>query len=559
MGHSRAFGSSVFVCLFAVVGCGDSTFEESSAKFTSPAAVAASPPADAAFLKFDDVADHSANTESYEQIVENQLLNVRQQPLSTFSIDVDTASYSNVRRFLQQRQLPPADAVRIEELINYFPYNYPEPDGADPFAVHIEVAGCPWNDSRRLARIGIQGRHIVEKQRPAANLVFLLDVSGSMNHPKKLPLVKESMRMLVEQLGENDHIAIVVYAGAAGVVLPSTSATQRARILNAIDHMQPGGSTNGALGIRVAYEIAAENFQKGGINRVILCTDGDFNVGITDQTDLTRLIETQAKTGVFLSVLGFGMGNLKDSTMERLADRGNGNYAYIDGLAEAKKVLVNQMSGTLITIAKDVKIQVEFNPAQVSGYRLIGYENRRLANRDFRDDTKDAGEIGAGHCVTALYEIVPAGVALTSNAEASASPRLKYQPGVSTASLPDSQPVAATQPANSTSDELLTVKLRFKHPDGDVSQEREFAISDRGTPFGQSSGEFRFAAAVAQFGMLLRSSQFGGNSTFDSVLATAEAACSHDPNGYRTEFLQLVKLARGLSGEQPSHRESAGE
>jgi Ca-activated chloride channel homolog len=388
--------------------------------------------------------------------------------------------------------------------------------------------------------------------------VFLLDVSGSMNHPKKLPLVKESMRMLVGQLGENDHLAIVAYAGAAGVVLPSTSATQRARILNAIDHMQPGGSTNGALGIRVAYEIAAENFQKSGINRVILCTDGDFNVGITDQTELTRLIETQAKTGVFLSVLGFGMGNLKDSTMEHLADRGNGNYAYIDGLAEAKKVLVNQMSGTLITIAKDVKIQVEFNPAQVSGYRLIGYENRRLADRDFRDDTKDAGEIGAGHSVTALYEIVPAGVALSSKVAPTAGQRLKYQPDVTEETLPAVRPVDATQSANSGSDELLTVKLRFKQPDGDASQEREFAVSDRGTAFSQSSGEFRFAAAVAQFGMLLRSSQFGGNSTFDSVLATAEAACGDDPNGYRSEFLQLVKLARGLSGEKPA-REATGD
>jgi Ca-activated chloride channel homolog len=554
MRHSRTSGSCVFLCLFAVVGCGGVVDPNAASKFSADS----SPPPGAAFLTRDDAADHASNTEAYERIVENRFLNVRQQPLSTFSIDVDSASYSNVRRFLQQRQLPPADAVRIEELINYFPYNYPEPDGADPFAVHIEVAGCPWNDAHRLARIGIQGKHVAESQRPAANLVFLLDVSGSMNHPKKLPLVKESMRMLVGQLGENDHLAIVAYAGAAGVVLPSTSATQRARILNAIDHMQPGGSTNGALGIRVAYEIAAENFQKSGINRVILCTDGDFNVGITDQTELTRLIETQAKTGVFLSVLGFGMGNLKDSTMEHLADRGNGNYAYIDGLAEAKKVLVNQMSGTLITIAKDVKIQVEFNPAQVSGYRLIGYENRRLADRDFRDDTKDAGEIGAGHSVTALYEIVPAGVALSSKVAPTAGQRLKYQPDVTEETLPAVRPVDATQSANSGSDELLTVKLRFKQPDGDASQEREFAVSDRGTAFSQSSGEFRFAAAVAQFGMLLRSSQFGGNSTFDSVLATAEAACGDDPNGYRSEFLQLVKLARGLSGEKPA-REATGD
>jgi Ca-activated chloride channel family protein len=462
-------------------------------------------------------------TETYAHVIENGILPVVDHPLSTFSIDTDTASYSNIRRFLLQGQLPPSDAVRIEECLNYFTYDYPPPDGDAPFSIHAEVAGCPWNPAHRLAKLGIQGRTVSNEQRPAANLVFLLDVSGSMNHPKKLPLLKESMRLLVEQLGESDHIAIVVYAGAAGMVLPSTSASQAKKIGDAIDQLQAGGSTNGAIGITLAYQIAVENMAPNGINRVILCTDGDFNVGITDRTQLTSLIEDKAKSGVFLSVLGFGMGNIKDDTMEGLADRGNGNYAYIDSFNEAKKVLVDQVSGTLITIAKDVKIQVHFNPAQVAGYRLIGYDNRRLTNRDFADDTKDAGEIGAGHSVTALYEIVPAN-APTPDAEA-----VTNQPSI----------------ARNAGNELFTVKLRYKQPNDQSSQESQFAVTDRGTSFNEASSDFRFASAVTQFAMLLKNSAHRGQATFESTLELKDSA-RNDPKGYRTEFFELVRQARGL-------------
>lgn len=459
-------------------------------------------------------------TETYAHVIENGILPVVDHPLSTFSIDTDTASYSNIRRFLLQGQLPPPDAVRIEECLNYFTYDYPPADGDVPFSIHAEVAGCPWNHAHRLAKIGIQGRTVSNEQRPAANLVFLLDVSGSMNHPKKLPLLKESMRLLVEQLGESDHIAIVVYAGAAGMVLPSTSASQTKKIGDAIDQLQAGGSTNGAIGITLAYQIAVENMIPNGINRVILCTDGDFNVGITDRSELTRLIEDKAKSGIFLSVLGFGMGNIKDDTMEGLADRGNGNYAYIDSFNEAKKVLVDQVSGTLVTIAKDVKIQVHFNPAQVAGYRLIGYDNRRLANRDFADDTKDAGEIGAGHSVTALYEIVPASTP-----------------------TPDAVTNEPSIPRNAS--ELFTVKLRYKQPNDQFSQESQFAVADRGTSFNEASSDFRFAAAVTEFAMLLKNSAHRGQATYESILELKDSA-RNDPKGYRTEFFELVRQARGL-------------
>lgn len=487
------------------------------------------------------------SSEAYDHETESSPLAVRDQPLSTFSIDTDTASYSNIRRYLQQHQLPPADAVRIEECLNYFNYNHPSPDGETPFATHAEVASCPWNPQHRLAMIGIQGRRMANHQRPASNLVFLLDVSGSMNHPKKLPLVQESMRLLVDQLGETDHLAIVVYAGAAGVVLPSTSATRKPEIRRAIDRLRPQGSTNGALGIRLAYDIALENFIKDGVNRVILCTDGDFNVGITNRNELTDLITTKAKSGVFLSVLGFGMGNLKDATMESLADRGNGNYAYIDGPAEARKVLVDQMTGTLVTIAKDVKIQVEFNPQQVAGYRLIGYDNRRLANRDFHDDTKDAGEIGAGHCVTAFYEIVPAGQALVTHR--STTEALKYQHTAT-------QDIEFTTPPNSeivTSrfhDELFTIKLRYKQPASDVSQKLEIAVSDRGTSFGQATGDFRFASAVALFGMMLKNSPYRGGATWNLVQELSEGARDSDPTGQRSEFIDLVRRAQSLQSER---------
>jgi Ca-activated chloride channel family protein len=469
------------------------------------------------------------NTESYDNIKDNPFKLVNDDPLSTFSIDVDTASYSNVRRFLMQNQLPPKDSVRIEELVNYFTYTYSQPRENEPFSVNMEVAGCPWNPKHRLVRIGLKGREIAQKDRPASSLVFLLDVSGSMQPPNKLPLIKAAMKMLVDNLTENDNVAIAVYAGAAGLVLPSTSCDKKETIIAALDQLQAGGSTQGSAGITLAYETAAAGFIKGGTNRVIICTDGDFNVGVTNQGDLTRMIEEKAKGGVFLSVLGFGMGNYKDSTLEKLADKGNGNYGYIDDIKEARKVLVEQMGGTLITIAKDVKIQVEFNPAKVGAYRLIGYENRMLANQDFNDDKKDAGEIGSGHTVTALYELVPAGEGM----EVPGVDPLKYQ------KKPDLTNAAATG-------ETMTVKLRYKEPDGDTSKLLEFPVTDGGRNYTESSEDYKFAASVAAFGMVLRDSEYKGTASLAGVLELGEEGKGADAGGYRAEFLGLVKKAQGL-------------
>jgi len=469
------------------------------------------------------------NTEAYDRIRDNAFLAAATNPLSTFSIDVDTASYANVRRFLESGRLPPPDAVRIEELVNYFRYDYPQPEGGAPFSVTTELLSCPWASQHRLVLIGLQGRTIADEQLPARNLVFLLDVSGSMNEPRKLPLLKAAMGMLVEQLRPQDRVAIVVYAGASGLVLPSTNGDRQEALREALHALEAGGSTAGGAGIQLAYEVARESFIPEGINRVVLATDGDFNVGITNQGDLVRLIEEKRKTGVFLSVLGFGEGNLKDSTMEKLADSGNGNYAYIDSLSEARKVLVHEAGGTLVTIAKDVKIQVEFNPARVSAYRLIGYENRVLAAEDFNDDAKDAGEIGAGHSVTALYEIVPAGVAV---ALPSVDP-LKYQAPRATTTL-------------AASPELLTVKLRYKEPDGESSRLRSVAVQD--TMPGRPSANARFAAAVAGFGMLLRGSEHKGSLDWAGVLQLASEASNGDPSGYRAQFLELVRAARTLAG-----------
>ncbi|HMB04679.1 MAG TPA: von Willebrand factor type A domain-containing protein [Isosphaeraceae bacterium] len=468
------------------------------------------------------------NTEAYGRIVDNPFLSVAQDPLSTFSIDVDTASYANVRRFLMQNQRPPKDAVRIEELLNYFPYNDPLPTGDDPFSINIEVARCPWNAGHRLARIGLMGKPIADDKRPPSNLVFLIDVSGSMDQPNKLPLLKAAMRMLVEQLGENDRVAIVVYAGASGLVLPSTSCRRKPEILSALDQLQPGGSTNGGAGIQLAYDQAVQNFIPDGTNRVILATDGDFNIGVTSQGDLIRLIEAKAKSRVFLSVLGFGMGNIKDSTLEKLADKGNGHYAYIDTLREARKELVEQLGATLVTIAKDVKIQVEFNPARVGAYRLIGYEDRLMRDDDFQDDTKDAGEIGAGHHVTALYELVPPGPEAMRTAGLGP---LKYQK--------PAEPVGS-------STESLTVKLRYKEPDGDTSKLIERGVVDAGLDLSRASTDFKFAAAVAGFGMLLRDSPAKGTITFDGVLELAGSSLGHDASGYLREFLELVRKAQAL-------------
>ncbi|MFA6961088.1 MAG: von Willebrand factor type A domain-containing protein [Opitutaceae bacterium] len=488
---------------------------------------------------FSDTPAYEPGSESYDHPADNSYHSVEAEPLSTFSIDVDTASYANVRRFLTGGRLPPRDAVRIEELVNYFPYRYAPPamtaKNPVPFAAHLEVASAPWAPAHRLVRIGIKGREFTTATRPAANLVFLLDVSGSMNSANKLPLVKESLRLLVERLRPDDHVAIVTYAGSSGLALPPTLASSKSEILAALDNLNASGSTNGAMGIRLAYDIAKAGFVTGGINRVILCTDGDFNVGVTNREELVDLITEKAKSRVFLSVFGFGMGNLKDATLESLADKGNGAYGYIDTRREAEKVFVEQAEGTLATIAKDVKIQVEFNPARVQAYRLIGYENRMLKKEDFNNDAVDAGEIGAGHTVTALYEIVPVGVD-DDEAVRPAVDALKYQ---------KTEPVAPKPKAND-SPELLTVKIRYKAPEGDVSAKQEFPLIDTGMKFEKASGEFRFASAVAAWGMLLRDSPHKGSATFDQVLNWAEDGLGDDDGGYRAEFIQLVRRSAEL-------------
>ena len=473
------------------------------------------------------------NTAAYDHVEENPFLEAKSNPLSTFSIDVDTASYSNVRRFINEGSLPPKDAVRVEEMVNYFTYDYPQPNDDKPFAVHVDMATCPWESSHRLVRIGLKGKEIATDKRGPSNLVFLLDVSGSMMPAERLPLIKQSMRLLVDKLTENDRLAIVVYAGSSGLVLPPTSGDHKEQILQALENLQAGGSTNGAEGIELAYQTAQANFIKGGVNRVILATDGDFNVGLTNQGDLIRLIEEKAKSGVFLSVLGVGTDNLKDSTMQKLADKGNGNYAYLDSLEEARKVLVQQMNGTLVTIAKDVKIQVEFNPAQVASYRLIGYEKRMLRKEDFNDDKIDAGEIGAGHTVTALYEVVPVGAAANPAASVPPVDPLKYQ--------------AAQKSDGSGAREMLTVKLRYKKPDGDKSELLERPVIDSNAAFASASPDLKFAAAVAEFGMLLRDSEHKGHGTFGSVLEWAEEGKGADANGYRAGFIALVKKAQSLT------------
>ncbi len=486
----------------------------------------------------DAESEREFNTEAYDEIVENDFLDVMANPQSTFSIDVDTASYSNVRRILNDGSLPPAGAVRIEELVNYFDYNYPQPESSHPFSVSIDATSCPWNDAHHLVRIALAGRQIEMERRPPCNLVFLLDVSGSMNDQNKLPLVKSAMRMLTRQLNGDDRVAMVVYAGASGLVLPSTSAGEQDRVLDALEQLQAGGSTNGGQGIELAYRIARENFIDNGINRVILCTDGDFNVGVTSQSQLVDLIEESAASGVFLSVFGFGSGNLKDSTMEKLADKGNGVYGYIDSILEARRLLVDQVGATLFTIAKDVKIQVDFNPAQVAAYRLIGYENRMLATEDFDDDTKDAGEIGAGHRVTALYEIVPAGAespARTAN---------------------DSRFVDTVISEDADPDTMLVVDLRYKLPDEDTSTKftRELKRPEI-TEFDAAASDFRFASAVAAFGMLLRESEFAGSLDWDWIVETGAGSVDGDPSGLRGEFVQLARKAQAISESlQPVRR-----
>ncbi|MBU1373888.1 MAG: von Willebrand factor type A domain-containing protein [Bacteroidetes bacterium] len=468
------------------------------------------------------------NTESYSAINENNFKSAKNDPLSTFSIDVDAASYSNIRRFIHNGQTPPKDAVRIEEMINYFNYDYPEPKGQDPVSVTTEITSAPWNKTHRLVSIGLKAKTIPNENLPASNLVFLLDVSGSMQGPDRLDLLKTSLKLLTDQLRPNDHVAIVVYAGAAGLVLPSTSGNQKIKIKDALNKLEAGGSTAGGAGIKLAYETAKKNFIKGGNNRVILATDGDFNIGASSDGEMQRLIEGYRNGGVFLSVLGFGMGNLKDSKMETLADKGNGNYAYIDGINEAKKVLINEFGGTLFTVAKDVKLQVEFNPSKVAAYRLVGYENRLLNNEDFKDDKKDAGEMGSGHTVTALYEIIPVGVKDEFSKPIDA---LKYQEvkGIKNSS------------------ELLTVKLRYKNPGENKSQEMSVSLVDNDQSLAQASTDFRFKMAVAELGLLLRDSEFKQSANFEELVTLAKTGKGKDENGYRAEFIQIAENARILT------------
>lgn len=470
------------------------------------------------------------NTESYNAINENRFLEAKQNPLSTFGIDVDAASYSNIRRFINDGRLPPKDAVRIEEMINYFDYDYPEPLNGNIIGISTEVAEAPWNPQHHLVKIGLQAPNILAngaRGLPASNLVFLIDVSGSMNEPNKLPLVQSSMRMLVDQLREEDNVAIVVYAGAAGVVLPATPGSQKQKIKEAIYNLQAGGSTAGGAGIKLAYKLAADQFIKNGNNRVILATDGDFNTGASSDAEMQRLIEEKRQTGIYLTVLGYGMGNYKDSKMETLADKGNGNYAYIDNISEAKKTLVTEFGGTLFTIAKDVKLQVEFNPVKAGAYRLIGYENRMLNKEDFNNDKKDAGDLGSGHTVTALYEVIPAGVKskFLENVD-----ELKYQK-------------PAEEKDQSTSNELLTIKLRYKKPGEETSRLMSKAVTDQAVSWDDASDNFRFASAVAAYGMILRDSEFKQNATYATVINWAANARGEDHEGYRAEFIRLVKAS----------------
>lgn len=473
------------------------------------------------------------DTEAYHSLPENDFLSALEQPQSTFSIDVDTASYANVRRLLKSGKKPPRGAVRIEELVNYFSYDYSAPSGGHPFSVDLEYGVCPWQPENHLLRVGMRAKSIDFSQRAPCNLVFLLDVSGSMMSGDKLPLVQKAMKLLAEELLPTDRIAIVVYAGASGLVLDSTEVRKAGAIVDAIDSLKAGGSTNGGAGIELAYSVAEANLLPAGINRVVLCTDGDFNVGATSESALVDLVQQKAKSDVFLSVLGFGSGNLKDSTMEKLADKGNGNYAYIDSLLEARKVLIEEVGGTLVTVAKDVKIQLDFNPAFVDSYRLIGYENRLLNNQDFRDDAKDAGEIGAGHRVTAFYEIRPAS---SESSESQADDT----------SIRASEFVAKTVVDNPEREQTcMTVNLRYKQPA--ESESTEFQVRVPATePTALPSSEFQFAAAVAGYGLLLRGSQYGGQANWDWVIQTAERNRGSDPRGLRSEFVELAKLARRL-------------
>lgn len=472
--------------------------------------------------------------EEYSQYTENKFKMAREEPLSTFSVDVDAASYSNMRRFINRGELPYKDAVRIEELINYFSYDYAEPTGEDPVRIATEVGSCPWNSQNRLVKVGLKAKSLASDNLPASNFVFLIDVSGSMSGPTRLDLVKSSLKLLVNNLRKKDRVAIVVYASSTGEVLPSTSGENKQKIKEALNNLSAGGSTAGGAGIQLAYKIAKQNFIKGGNNRIILCTDGDFNVGVSSNEGLQRLIENERKTGVFLSILGYGMGNYKDSKMQTLAQAGNGNHAYIDNLQEANKVLVNEFGATMYTVAKDVKLQIEFNPNRVQAYRLVGYETRMLNKEDFNDDTKDAGEMGAGHTVTAFYEVVPVGVKM--NMQGNVDP-LKYQT--------EAKNPIQKRLGESMHPDLLTVKLRYKQPNGSTSKKIEVPLIDSNT--NEVSDDFRFAAAVAMFGQVMKGSEYKGEGTFDKAIELAQSGYGNDSQGYRREFVRLMETAKGLT------------
>jgi Ca-activated chloride channel family protein len=510
-----------------VVVLGYGSKKDKSAAYSMAAPVGAVYDSQRSFNRF----NNNFNTEGYASVNENGFKSVKNNPLSTFSIDVDNASYSNIRRFINNGQLPPADAVRIEEMINYFKYDYPEPKGEHPFSVYSELAVCPWNSNHQLLHVGLRGKSIDKSSLPASNLVFLIDVSGSMSDPNKLPLLKSAFGLLVNELRAEDRVAIVVYAGAAGLVLESTPGNRKEVIMAAIDNLEAGGSTAGGAGLKLAYKEAEKNFVKGGNNRIILATDGDFNIGESSNGGMERLIEEKRELGVFITVLGFGMGNMKDDKMEIIADKGNGNYSYIDNLQEARRVLVREFGGTLFTIAKDVKFQIEFNPAKVKSYRLIGYENRLLNDEDFNDDTKDAGEMGSGHNVTALYELVPAG----SDERVPSVDPLRYQ--VSASKNIDEKDFSS---------EYLTIKLRYKKPDGKTSMLLDKPVNGYISDMEDSSDNLRFAAAVSEFGMILTNSEFKGNSTLEGAAKLARSARGEDEDGYRSELIRLISKVKDM-------------
>ncbi len=513
--------------LLTAVGCGQSGVFYSQAPLSAQISSTGAPaPAESALYEPEPVQGREFSTEEYDRLYENAFKDALQNPLSTFSIDVDTASYSNARRFVEGGRMPPKDAVRIEEFVNYFDYDYPEPAGEHPFSISTEISECPWNRRNKLVHIGLKGKGLDYGNLKPSNLVFLVDSSGSMEDRNKLPLLKKSLRLLLDELGDSDRVAVVAYAGSAGLVAPSTPATRKKEILNALNGLKAGGSTAGGKGIQLAYEVAKQNRVQGGNNRVVLATDGDFNVGVSSTGDLVRLIEERRKDGIYLTILGFGMGNYKDGRMEQISNAGNGNYFYIDNIREAEKVFVREMRANMFTIADDVKIQIEFNPAKVSAWRLIGYENRLLEKEDFDDDAKDAGELGAGHTVTALYEIIPQG-AESADTVAKAG-ALKYQEN-------------RVSPSASGTPEIMTVKFRYKPVGQGESKLIEKVVDAPAETLANSSENFRFSAAVAGFGMLLRDSDYKKDLTYENVLKLAKGAKGKDESGDRAEFVRLVE------------------